>query len=375
MEKHEFIATCTRGLEEISIREVEELIHAKAKPERAGAIRFEANLEAIYVLNYVSRSLHRIILLLTSGNFQKLNDIYKMIREVDLTKYINDDQSFAIRAQRIGDHDFTSLDLARVAGQAVIDNFSTSKGKRPKVDLDNPDVILRAEVEDDWFFLGLDTTGDGSLHRRGYRIYQHPAPLKPTLAYSLVRIANWKERDSLIDPMCGSGTILIEAARYAMKIPAAYLRKSFAFQKLKFFSLDEFRKVREKYNSLIEEKELKIEGCDLFKKHVDGAKLNAERAGVKIKFFRGDATKIKLDYDVIITNPPYGLRIASKGVVKKLYEGFAENLKRGNWRKLVMLTAESKLFLEYFRREPTRKIKIVYGNLPTEILLFNTQNF
>ncbi|MCD6402754.1 MAG: class I SAM-dependent RNA methyltransferase [Candidatus Aenigmarchaeota archaeon] len=370
MKEFEFIATCTRGLERVTIEEIKELIGSTARIEREGAVRFKSKLAAVYTLNYVARSIHRVILLLHSSKFQTLEDIYAKTKRIDFSEWINDDQTFAIRAQRMGNHQFTSVDVARVAGQAVIDSFLESEGKRLKVDLNEPDIIIRVYVKDDSLLIGLDTTGDESLHKRGYRVYQHPAPLKPTIAYCLVRVSKWKENESLLDPMCGSGTIPIEAARFAYNIPANILRKEFAFQKLKIFSDEEFERVKKKFDQKIKPKRLEVFGCDLFEKHVEGAKTNTEKALVDVNFFRCDATKISLDYDVIVTNPPYGLRIASKRVIHKLYEGFGKNVETGDWKRLVVMTAERKLLEKHLSIQPSETIKIMYGDLPTDVLVF-----
>ncbi len=369
--KHEFVATTTRGLEKVSMEEVEELVGRKAEIFRSGSIRFKGTLKDCITLNYVSRSLHRIILLLVKGTFQKLDEIYKMVRSFSFTDIIQQEQSLAVRAQRHGTHDFTSLDVASKVGQAVIDSYLDEKKIRLKVNLNEPDVILRAYVVDDFFFLGVDTTGDESLHRRGYRVYQHPAPLKPTIAYSLVRLSRWKSEESFIDPMCGSGTIPIEAVRYAWKVPSGFSRKSgYAFQKLKFFDQQEFQRIKDEFDSNIQKFKVDVHGCDLFRKHVEGAKLNAKEAGVDVNFFVGDATKVNLDYDVIVTNPPYGLRIASKKVLDKLYRGFAENLLKSSWKKLVVMTSESRLFLKYMGKDVNVvSLDIMYGNLPTKIFI------
>ncbi|MHC1567812.1 MAG: tRNA (guanine(6)-N2)-methyltransferase [Candidatus Syntropharchaeia archaeon] len=354
----EFLATTIQGLEEIGITEIRELIGKDARKEEKGKIRFRGDERDVFTLNYLSQSLHRIIILLEHTRFQSLSEIYEAVKGIDFREYIHETQSFAIRASRIGDHDFTSMDVAREAGQGVIDSF----GKKLKVDLENPNVIIRVYVREDELWIGIDTTGE-SLHKRNYRSYSHPAPLKPSIAYALVRIVEWKEEDSLIDPFCGSGTIPIEAARFANKIPNP--RRDFAFWNLKFLPRKDFmEKMKEKGEK--KEKNLKIYGCDISKKHVEGALENAERAGVKINFFQGDATKISLNYDKIVTNPPYGIRMGRKSKIGKLYQDFYKNMTSyDSWNKAVVLTASPELLEGYSRR-----IEIVYGDLPSSILIF-----
>lgn len=363
----ELLATTIAGFENIAIREVGELIGVQAQQKKLGMIGFPGELDDIFTLNYTSKSLHRIFLLLRRSTFSQLSDIYQIVREISYQPYIEPDQSFGIRSQRHGEHDFTSIDVAREAGQAVIDSYREETGVRLKVDLDDPDVILRAEVRNDQFWIGIDTTGNDSLHKRGYRVYQHHAPLKATLSYCLLQIAEWSEAESLLDPFCGSGTISIEAAHWARKIPNRF-RGHFAFQKLRFLDHDRFREMKAEIDSQLRHPQLRISGCDLFKRQVQGALQNARRAEVEVDFFRGDATKVPLNYDKLVTNPPYGLRVANKRITRELYQAFARNLERWEWKRAVILTGAPKLFES---RYLSRKMSIMYGSLPAVVLVLD----
>ena len=372
---YELVATTVRGLEEIAINEVEELVGVKAERDTLttvggqGRIKFKADEKAIFTLNYCSNSLHRVIILLNYGEFSTLHEIYEATKEIDFAKFIGEEQTFAVVASRFatqGSHDFTSLDVASQVGQGVIDSFSESTGKRLKVNLKHPDVVISAGVVDNRFWIGIDTTGE-SLHKRKYRVYQHPAPLKASIAYAMVRISAWKSHEKFIDPFCGSGTIPIEAARYACKMPN-FLR-DFLFWRLKFLPLDAFREEKERVDERIEHKNLEIYGSDVSPKHVEGARMNANAAKVCVKFFEGDATKIKLDYDRIVTNLPFGLRFGSPKKVAKLYKNFIQNLKEHHWKRAVLLTASQKLHdlaVNYFK---VRKMDIIYGKLPSFIII------
>jgi len=359
-----FLATLNPGVEEVAIREIEELVGAKANILHKGAVVFEAKEEAIFKLNFLARSLHRIILLLEHSTFEKLDDLYELTKKIDFTNYIYPTQTFAIRAERIGRHNFTSIDVARVTGQAVIDSYKESKGVRLKVNLDNPNIILRVQVYKDQFWIGLDTTGENSLHKRWYRKYKHPAPLKSTLAYSMIRLADFDpEKESLIDPCCGSGTIPIEAALWALDIPPSKNRTDFDF--LKFFWLDKekFLEMRRKHRE--KEMDLKIFGSDLNEKWVKIARKNAEEAGVQINFFKSDATQQQLNYDKIVVDLPFGVRTSSKGL-EEFYKKFFENLRKWNWREVVCITTRPELI--DMRTE--REYEVDYGDLKAKILIF-----
>ena len=362
----ELLLTTERGIEGIAAREVHELIHRQASVAGEGRLRVRGSTGDILTLNYCSNSLHRVVLLLLESEFSTLNELYSAVRSIAFEEYISPEQSFAVRASRVGEHDFTSMDIARVAGQAVIDSYSEARGVRLKVNLDSPDVVVRVEVRESTCYVGIDTTGE-SLHRRGYRVYQHPAPLKPSISYALVRIAEWHPEESLLDPFCGSGTICIEAARYAYRMPNLLRKDSFLFWKLRFLPLEEFRKMMERAERRMKKRELSVRGCDISPKHVAGAKQNAERAGVGVSFFTCDATRVSLDCDKIVTNLPYGLRMGSRYRIAKLYKKFERNLfASDSWQRTVILTAAP----EFFESEPAKRMDIMYGNLPTAILVY-----
>ena len=175
----ELLLTTERGIESIAAQEVYELIRRRAGRAGEGRLRVQGRAGHILTLNYRANSLHRVVLLLAEGEVFSLEELYTLVRRIPFEEYLSPEQSFAVRASRFGEHGFTSLDVARVAGQAVIDSYAASRGVRLKVNLREPDVVVRVELRGSTCFVGIDTTGE-SLHRRGYRVYRHPAPLKPS---------------------------------------------------------------------------------------------------------------------------------------------------------------------------------------------------
>ncbi len=368
MEK--FYATVTPGLEDISAAEIEELGGKITEIRKGkGRVFFEGKKKLIPVLNYFSRTLERVVLLLRCEKFENLSDIYRIVKDLDFS-FIDPNQTFAIRCLRVGTHDFTSIDVGRVAGQAVIDSYLESKNVRLKVNLDEPDVIIRVDVINDEVFIGIDTTGDDGLHKRGYRVYNHPAPLNPTIAASLVKLSGWNESEILVDPMCGSATILIEAAMIGRNLPPGRFR-SFAFEKIYNFDYVEIEES-------LRFPDLKIIGIEKFRKHLKGAKENIKSAEVEgcIELIKGDATLIgefiKKCIDVVITNPPYGLRIGRKKIIEDLYCGFLKSLRNviHNDSRIVVITAEDKIFkscAEDYKIE--KELKVKYGGLDTTVFV------
>jgi len=376
MKKLKLFATTVIGLEDISSKEVESLIGVKAEQE-VGRIAFQGSLEDIYLLNLKASTLNKVFIELCRSTFEDLNDIYKLVKSLDYTWILDVQQTFAIRSERIGVHNFTSMDVSRVAGQAVIDSFASATGKRLKVNLDEPDVEIFCLVRNSDFIMGVNTTG-ASLHKRGYRMYSHPAALKPTIASAMLKIGCWTPAKSIIDPMSGGATIPIEAALEAKGMPRNHLRRDFAFLKLKICSRETFEKIRAETLARQEAKgPCTIYAMEKFAKHLQGGIENAKKAGVyeAINFKIGDATKLQ-DYpegkfDFIVVNPPYGLRANPKEGVRKLYESFLKALKaKFPEATLTIITAASKRFKEAAENAGISIIedrKIWHGDLLTDI--------
>ncbi|MCS7385944.1 MAG: class I SAM-dependent RNA methyltransferase [archaeon GB-1867-005] len=293
------LTTCP-GIEDIALEEVSNLLtisEARIKPLGVqGRLIVECTENGDYassLLNSKSRLLHRVSILLSTSKISRrtagLNDIYDCILKSGIEEYLNPHISFAVRAERLGSHEYTSMDIARIAGKAVKDLFS-SGSQSPPVNLDNPAVIVRVDVVGEVCFVSICTTGDQSLHRRGYRVYDHPAALKPTIAYAMSMMSQLFKGCIVVDPMCGGGTIPIECC---------FINSS-----------------------------CEIYGMDISPKHVKGAKLNALAAGVhdKVCFKVGDARRINeelnFDIDRIISNLPYGIRTGRRSIIKSLYREF-----------------------------------------------------
>ncbi len=362
----QFYATLPPGIEDVAAKELEEL-GAKVIElrEAKGRVFFECNEKLVPKLNCNARCIERIVALLARGKFSELSEIYNAVKALDFG-FVRG-KSFAIRSMRAGVHDFTSIDVARVAGQAVIDSCLESYGERLRVNLDEPDVIIRVDVVDDEFFVGVDTTGDDALHKRWWRVYNHPAHLNSTIACAMLRIADWKPEESLIDPMCGSGTIPIEAALMGRGV-SPNRNRAFAYFKL----CGEKVECSDGSGGM-----MKIRGVEKFRKHLEGAKANARSAGVAdtIEFTLGDATRLEGSYDCIVTNPPYGLRIARKGIIAKLYGRFAEAAKRCMHAdsRLVVITAEfstMRVAAEKAGLSVEHERLVKYGGLLTKLFIF-----
>ena len=371
------MATLPPGLEEEACRELRGF-NVKVQEVRGlrGRIFFECPEPEVVKLNYRSRCLERVVVVLLRCEVEGLEEIYRRVRGLEFSRWISSGQSFAIRASRIGSHPYTSMDIAREAGRAVIDSYLSSKGVRLKVNLDEPDVIVRVYQVKNELVVGIDTTGDWALHKRGYRVYDHPAALNPCIASAMIIASNWKPGDSLIDPMCGGGTIPIEAALKGLNIPPAkFRRKPLAISNLRVFQvyLEALSAEGLHSDSLM----LDIWGLDISPKHVAGAVQNSKAAGVDkvVKFLVGDATRLRRifdrGFDFAIVNPPYGLRSSSPRALRKLYNGLASSMVRLLEKRLVTIThrvgtMREALLSNGFEIEFEKPVK--HGDLPCWVL-------
>ncbi len=339
--------------------------------------------EDIVKLNLLLRQVNRVHLVLASDRIENLEDIYRVVSGTDFEPFIRPDQSFAVRGVRHGDHGFTSMDIAARSGAAIIDSYRQSTGKRLKVDLDDPDVEFYAFLKDDMFYLTINTSGE-SLHKRYPRPYQHHAPLKTTIAASLLWVSGIRwglagkvyskiPYSTVLDPMAGGGTIPIELRLIERQVLAGRFRDDYAFKRLSFV---DWQPVTERLEHVEDPKEPVVDviGADLFEKNVMGMKDNADAVGVRFRIMKGDARE--LDYldttvDLVVTNPPYGLRVASKRTIIDLYRQFTKAVKKHRIPKIVLLTSEGKL-MENCLLDNGYEIgskSIMYGNLPAKIIV------
>ncbi len=375
----DYYITLSPGLEKISKNEIE-FFGGKIKEvrENRGRIFFSGDLEIIPKINYLSRTVERLNILLHREEIPNisLEDVYDRVYNIDWTEWVKEEQSFAIRPLRAGEHSFTSIDIGRVAGEALIKSYQKDKNVRLKVNLDEPDVIVRVEVIFDELIVGIDTTGDVALDKRGYRVFNHPAHLNATIASSLIYLSEWKDDEVLLDPMCGSGTIPIEGALMKRNIPIGKFRENkYGFKFIDIFGYELLDKIKKE---IAENKNIyKIIGLDRNQKYLDGAKENAKNAEVldTINFICGDATKLHERFDsvdVIIANPPYGIRMGNKRVVKKLYNEFLSSVKKimhGSSR-LIVITAEDRMFRDAIIKnnfEVKDEFNVMFGGLMTRV--------
>lgn len=377
MEYFEWFATTITGLEDLAAEEVEELTNIPAQPD-VGKIFFRAGIEHALIVNYSSTLVNRVFLLLAREKIESLDDVYKVAKGLDYSWIIEPSQTFAVRAER---HDkqlaFTSMDAAATIGRAIIENFKSSMNIRLKVNLDNPDLEFYCLLRGSEMFLGLDTTGQ-SLHRRYYRVYAHRAGLQPTIASAMIKISKWRKNESLLDPMCGGGTIPIEAAIRLKNIPCGLMRREVRLEKLKFVDQSMVRELRKKIEDKIDRYATsEIVGSDASPKSIEGARRNVEAANVSdtVKLIIGDCLHLEdwLNWEPthIITNPPYGIRVNIRNIAE-FYKRFIDSVGRAApHSKLTVIVSKPRVFTKILEEKNYRiqsMREILYGRLRASII-------
>ena len=312
MEEFELIAKTFMGLEPVLAQELTELGANNVQIGRR-MVSFTGNKEMMYRANFQLHTAIRILKPIAHFKAQSAEDMYEEVRKIDWSKYIGEGKTFSVDSVVYSNEFRNSRFVTYKVKDAIVDQFREETGKRPNISVTNPDIRLNIHIAEFDATLSLDSSGE-SLHRRGYRQESVAAPLNEVLAAGMILMTGWKGDTDLIDPMCGSGTIAIEAALIARNISPGVFRKEFAFEKWPDFDQDLFNEI---YNDDSREREFEhhIYGYDIDMKAVNTARINARAAGLSryIDFDCRDFKDFKKpeQKSIIISNPPYGERIST----------------------------------------------------------------
>lgn len=355
-----FLVSTNRGLEAIAGAELTELGLSDVTTLYPGMVEGAGPPTAIPLLNTRGRTIHRVLLELARTACDSLPEIADLLKEFDITRYLEAGQSFAVRAQRRGEHSFESPDVESRVGQAIVDSYPT--GEHPPVDLEDPDLIFRVFVREQRVIVTVDTTGQRSLHRRQERTVEHEAPIRPTMAAAMYRLAAPQSGEGVVDPMCGCGTIPIEAAAAELGRPVE-IGRELAFRRLRHPAIEyeESDLAGQCHDSL----DVSIVGADIDEQAVAGARENARDADLtgNISFAVADARKQLVGGDVVVTDMPFGIRTG--GDVRPLYRDFAAQLAASPCRRAVIHTTRANLL----DVEPTERYEMRRGRLESELLV------
>ena len=363
--KSQYFASCPRGLESILSDELLDLGAAEIKIVDGG-VKFESTTEIMYRANLTSRIATRILCRVANGNYKTEDDLYNAALNVKWTNLF--DVSHGIKVSTTGvkcplkSLDFMTLRIK----DAVCDQFRSKVNARPNVEIRDPDIRIHLYLEVDYFDLYIDTSGQ-PLYQRGFRKSSVEAPIRENLAAGILALSGWQPGDPLLDPMCGSGTFLIEAAMIALnQVPG--LKRSFGFEHWKDFDSILFNNIKSEYQAQIKPLVFShIYGSDEDLRAIRVTKSNLAEAGLKIavelscKSFSDIVAPTKKG--VLITNPPYGVRIGEDEDLAKAYPLWASTMKKklSGWRTY-FLTSDLRM-PKLMRLSPSKKTPLYNGAL------------
>ena len=344
MEK--FFATCPRGLELLLADELRQLDGAKIHAV-GGGVQFAGDFILCYRVNLESRVASRVLWQVATDRYQSEEDIYRAAYVLPWTDWFDPARTIRVDVSATKSP-LTSLNFVTLKiKDAVCDKVRRLSGRRPSVDTREADIPLQGHLTDREFTLYLDTTGE-PLFKRGRRLATGEAPLRENLAAGILRLAGWVPGTPLLDPMCGSGTILLEAAHMALDI-APGLGRHFAFEKFKNFDARRWRELLQQSAARQKPKApLAIYGSDLSADTLKAARANLMASGLEkiVGLKRADVLEISAPAmeGIIVTNPPYGVRLGEQQALAEFYPKLGDVLKKqfSGWRAY-LLSADMRL--------------------------------
>ncbi|HXY05456.1 MAG TPA: THUMP domain-containing protein [Burkholderiaceae bacterium] len=377
--KQDFFAICPRGLEELLAQELRAL-EAPDVIRAAGGVHFRGSLANAYAANLHSRIATRVLWCIAQGSYRNETDLYELARSVAWEQEFSAEQSLRVDVTAIRSP-LRSLQFATLrVKDGIVDRARERSGLRPSIDRTRPDVQVLAHLTEQTVQLYIDLSGE-PLFKRGWRADKGEAPLKENLAAALLRFAGWEPQQPLLDPFCGSGTILIEAASMATG-RAPGLQRRFGFEKLRGFDRAAWASLKQQARAMVNDRaEMRLVGRDISTRVVAIANANAQRAGLgaplqsrSLSFEAGDARSGEpiADHGMIVTNPPYGEQSHPKSAsVASLMADFATQLKRRfpGWRAW-LLSSDRKLPQQMRLRE-SRKTVLYNGAIECRLFCFD----
>ncbi|MDR3623878.1 MAG: THUMP domain-containing protein [Chlamydiales bacterium] len=322
--------TCAETLEPLLVKELHDIGYVDAKPSFRG-VTLPYSMQAVYEINYLSRLAGRVLLPLAKFPCKDAKELYTQAKKLDWLKYISENKTLAIDVN--GKHKAfnNTLYAAQVLKDALCDHCKEICGKRPSVNVQSPDVQLSLFLQNDYVTISLDTSGE-PLFKRGYRRECVTAPLQESLAAAFLMMANYKGDEILLDVCCGSGTLLIEAALMATRTPPGYLRRKWGFFNLPEYSETAFEDVKKIHQAKIcPLKEGLLYGYEINRENVRIANVNIRTAGFHdgIQVMKGAFQEGMLSIlpNLVICNPPHGLRLEDEESLKPLYRALGDFFK------------------------------------------------
>ena len=372
MTTYSLFVTCPRGLEAPLSQELEQL---KCQDIRAvdGGVACKGGMEQVYRINLHSRTASRVLLRLTKSGYRSEQDIYKAAKNIRWTDWFDLEQTFKVKVEgkraQVKSLDFVGLKIK----DAVCDVFRDACDARPSVGKIRPDIRIHAFIDERNIQIFIDTSGE-ALFKRGYRQDTGEAPMRENLAAGLLLLAGYDGTQPFQDPFCGSGTIVIEAAWIATRRAPGLMRR-FGFEKLKNFDAALWKKLQHEAEKQIRPTPAPISGSDNDRYMIRAAVANAQAAEVDtfIRFEVKDVqdTRPNGEGGILISNPPYGVRLAEVQALQALYPQLGAWLKQHYAGWLAGMFTGDRDMPKFMRLSPKRKIPLYNGNLDCRLFLMD----
>ncbi len=359
----EMIAKTFRGLEEVLAAELVEIGANNVQLQRR-AVSFTGDKALMYKANLCCRTASRILMPLLSFDASNPDEVYEQVKTINWSDYLDVDSTFAIDSTVFSEVFRHSKFVSYRVKDAIADWFTERYDRRPSVRLDGPQLMINIHIAERKCTLSLDSSGE-SLHKRGYRVAQNEAPINEALAAGMLLLADWKGQSDFVDPMCGSGTLLIEAALIALNIPPGIYKPSFAFEKWNDFDEELFDTL---YNDDSYERpfNFKIYGSDNSPKAIKIAEQNIKSAGlgkyIELQVMPVQKLEAPAENCMIVTNPPYGERITSNDIYG-LYGSLGSAFKHKFPGSTAWVISSHEECLDKIGLKPTERIRLLNGSL------------
>lgn len=358
------IAKTLFGLEEILEKELIEF-GAKETNILNRAVEFQGDQALLYRANLCSRLALRLLVMVDSFQAHNERHLYGKIQQMDWSKHISGKQTFAIDCTAYGERFRHSKYAALTVKDAIVDQFREKTGRRPSIDTNEPDVKINVHISDIHVDVSLDSSGD-SLEKRGYRLEAMEAPISEVLAAAMIILSGWNRRTPLFDPMCGSGTIVIEAAMMAAN-KAPGLDRSFGFERWSDFNAELLENLKQELVQNETKPQVEILGRDRHRRAMAIAERNARRAGVDryVTIEAGDFMKKEPPFEQgwIIMNPPYGERLNEDDEMQAFYHEVGFKLKHEYAGYTAWIISSNNKALKRIGLKPDTRIQLYNGAL------------
>ncbi len=354
------------GLEEILAEEIRELGGADAIRVEKRAVSCEGDKTFLYKSNLHLRTAMKVLVPLYSFEANNEDELYAAVKKFDWGNYIHLDQTFAIDNTIRSTIFRHSKYVALKTKDAIADQFMAKLGKRPNIDIQSPDIQLDIHCLENQFTISIDSSGD-TLNRRGYRVTGHAAPLNEVLAAGMIKLSNWNPAKPLIDPMCGTGTILIEATMMALNMAPQLNRSHFSFMNWEDYDDELWKSLKDEAQGKVDyKKELSIKGGDNNKRILEDTQETIDKLGfskyITLKHTTLEKHIPEVKDGVVIMNPPYGERLESADI-NAFYKEISDAFKKNFQGFEVWVLSSNMEALKHLRLKPSRKIVLFNGPL------------